>query len=685
MKKILLFILIAGLAAFSGTLFAQAKHFAMFEHFTQASCGPCAAQNPAMQATLNANVGRVHHIAYHTSWPGVDPMNAYNPTQVADRVTYYGVTGVPDVIGQGNQYEGSPTGVTQALVDNFAADPAPIRVIVKETSNGVARTVKVKVFTVDTVPSGNYKIRLAVLEEWIHYATPPGSNGEKDFPDVFRKMLPSTAGDAFVPPAIGDSVTFTYTYNLDLTKWDTTQIYSCAFIQNETNKNILNSGSSIDPTWELVGIDPTFRKGTLGDVKSFHYKVHNLGNAPELFRFKLASKQPTGWNAGFTLLGQNYSDSVDISVPAKSTSDLIVNATIGTGVGIASYGISMKSLVNTGFAPITLNSFVMSGVKEMLINNDGGWGDGSGLSTLSFQQKYIDALVYSGSTAYGVVDLTTFKKAYKYDCLSDVANYFFNVGWSFPAFTDESVAIFKSELNAGKRMLVSGQDIGWDTWTAAASGGHGTDSTKAFYTNYLGAHFISDGTTANNQYIANATDPDFGLVPTSPLTNVYGGTNFFPDEINAVGVGANIFYYNTGLTKIGGVKATNGTWKTVYLATSLEMMSSDVSRNELIKKARIWFGGTPVDVDPLASKTGHLGQNYPNPANQQTTILLNSINNDMTIEVADLMGRTIMNVPVAEGSTRVGISTSGIQNGLYFYRLVSNGRVIETKRMEVQK
>ena len=85
MKKILLFILIAGLAAFSGTLFAQAKHFAMFEHFTQASCGPCAAQNPAMQATLNANVGRVHHIAYHTSWPGVDPMNAYNPTQVADR------------------------------------------------------------------------------------------------------------------------------------------------------------------------------------------------------------------------------------------------------------------------------------------------------------------------------------------------------------------------------------------------------------------------------------------------------------------------------------------------------------------------------------------------------------------------------------------------------------------------
>ena len=685
MKKSVLFMLVAAFTGFSTMLFAQAKHYAIFEHFTQASCGPCAAQNPAMQATLNANVGRVHHISYHTSWPGVDPMNAYNATQVADRVTYYGVTGVPDVVGQGNQYEGSPTGVTQALVDNFASDPAPIRVIVKETSNGTTRTVKVKVFTVDVVPAASYKIRLAVLEQWIHYASPPGSNGEKDFPDVFRKMVPSTAGDAFVPAALGDSVTHTYTYNLDLVKWDTTQIYSLAFIQNDATKGILNSGSSIDPDWELVGVDPTFKKGTTGDIKTFHYQVHNLGGAAELFRFKLISAQPVGWNADFTIHGSTQSDSVDISIPAKTTYDLVVSTTIGSGAGIGTYAISMKSLVNTQFASVTLKSFVMSGVKEMIINNDGGWGDGSGLSSASFQQKYIDALVYSGSTAYGVVDLTTYKKASKYDCLSDVVNYFFNVGWSFPAFTDESVAIFKPELNAGKRMLVSGQDIGWDVWTAAASGGHPTDSTKAFYTNYLGAHFNSDGTTANNQYIANATDPDFGTVPTSPLTNVYGGTNFFPDEINAVGVGSNIFYYNTAQTKIGGVKATNGTWKTVYLSTSLEMMSSDVARNELIKKARIWFGGTPVGVPADQVKTAKLGQNFPNPASGQTTILLSAIDRDMMIEVTDLMGRTLMNVPVPSGATQVQLSTSALTNGLYLYRLVSNGRVVETKRMEVVK
>jgi len=96
MKKIYILILAAMLTGFSNHLFAQARRFPLIEHFTQASCSPCAQQNPFLQAVLDVNRGAVNHIAYHTSWPGVDPMNAYNPTEVADRVSYYGVNGVPD-------------------------------------------------------------------------------------------------------------------------------------------------------------------------------------------------------------------------------------------------------------------------------------------------------------------------------------------------------------------------------------------------------------------------------------------------------------------------------------------------------------------------------------------------------------------------------------------------------------
>lgn len=683
MKKTLLIISLILLPALSVNLMAQAKKYVIFEHFTQASCGPCASQNPAMQATLNANVGRVHHIAYHTSWPGYDPMNLYNPSQVSDRVSYYGVTGVPDVVALGNKYQGSPTGVTQTLVDNLASDASPIRVIVTESSNGTTRTVLVKVFTVDSVAAVNHKVRVAVLESMINYTTPPGSNGEKNFPNVFRKMIPSTAGETFLLPALGDSAEFTFTYDLDLATWDTTRIYTCAFIQNDITKEILNSGSTLDPHWELVGVGQNFKIGYPGEVIQFTYKVINLSGEAESFRFKLNAPLQGDWAANFSIDGTMYADSVDLLIPGKTTYDLLVNVSVGSIASLGEYGISMQSLDNPQFAAVVLKSHVIYGVYELIINNDGGWGDGTGgLTPASFQQKYIDGLEYAGSDGYGVLDMTSFKKGYAANCLTNVTNYYFNVGWSFPSFTDESAAIFTAELNAGKNLLVSGQDVGWDTWDGS---GNGTAATKAFYTNFLCAQYLNDGSSSDNQYIANTEDTLFGAIPTSPLTNVYGGSNFFPDEIKAVGLGTEIFYYNTAKTKKGAVRATNGTWKTVYLAASLEQMSNADARNELIKVAHDWFGGSPwTGIDPVkGTKSAHLGQNYPNPSGTATTIPLSGIDRRMTIQLLDITGRIMTSTEVNPGSQVVVLETAQLQTGLYLYRLVDNGKVLETRRMQV--
>jgi hypothetical protein len=96
MKKTFTFltILLAGSLAF-----AQSQRLVMVEGFSQASCGPCASQNPALNAALSAaGTSTVVSIKYQTSWPGVDPMNAQNPTEVAARVSYYNISGVPDRI-----------------------------------------------------------------------------------------------------------------------------------------------------------------------------------------------------------------------------------------------------------------------------------------------------------------------------------------------------------------------------------------------------------------------------------------------------------------------------------------------------------------------------------------------------------------------------------------------------------
>jgi hypothetical protein len=103
MKKSLLLVAIA---INTGTILAQSQRLVFVEEFTQASCGPCAAANPAFNTLLSANSSKAVSVKYQVSWPGTDPMNAQNPTEVASRVAYYGVSGVPDARMDGNVVAG---------------------------------------------------------------------------------------------------------------------------------------------------------------------------------------------------------------------------------------------------------------------------------------------------------------------------------------------------------------------------------------------------------------------------------------------------------------------------------------------------------------------------------------------------------------------------------------------------
>jgi hypothetical protein len=689
-KNLHILILAIFVTGISFTAFPQARKYVMIEHFTQASCGPCAQQNPFLQAILNVNRGSIHHIAYHTSWPGVDPMNAYNPTQVADRVTYYGVSGVPDCFMLGNQFHGGPASFTQNMINDAATDPAAIRVLVKETSNGVTRTVKVKVVTFDTVPVASYKIRVAVCEKWINYTTPPGSNGEKNFPDVFRKMLPGSSGDVFTPAALGDTASFTYTYALDLTHWDTTQIYSIAFIQNETTKEILNSGSSFNPGWELAPMGSAFVAGLSGDVKTFNYTLFNFKNTDDNFSVKVLSTHPSDWSTEFEINGVTYMDSVNLPIPANSSVLMHVNITLGDHAGLGNYTISMKSLSTTDYDAEQLNAYIISQVHELIVNNDGMWGDG--LATYSpsdFQQIYANALAYAGNPDYyAITRIGALEKGQLNNALTTVWNYYFNISWTFPALTDKSVACLKSELDAGKNLFISGQDVGWDVFTSESNGGHPTPNTQSFYNNYMDANWLNDGAMTDNQLIANPADSVFGAVNNSALIAPYGSTYFFPDEIqlNNASIGHEIFYYNAAHSIVSGVRATNGTWKVVYLAPAPEMIGDTIVRREIIKIAHDWFGSSTAGIIENSKNSESLSQNVPNPCNSTTAIQFNLPSSEqVSLDLYDIDGRAvqhILNGINPAGNHQVNINTSSLNAGVYYYTLqTSSGKL--TRKMIV--
>jgi hypothetical protein len=129
MKKI--FTSAAVIFAFAGTANSQAARFV-----------PCAAQNPAFESgILNPNPDKVRHIAFHTSWPGVDPMYTHIAAENDARTTYYGVSGVPDMYMNGNQKNAQPGGFSQADVDWQFSLGSPIKIKVTEVDNGGDRDV----------------------------------------------------------------------------------------------------------------------------------------------------------------------------------------------------------------------------------------------------------------------------------------------------------------------------------------------------------------------------------------------------------------------------------------------------------------------------------------------------------------------------------------------------------------
>lgn len=244
MKKILLSLVLA--AGF--TSFAQ-QRMVLIESFSQASCGPCAAANPALTTLLDANTAKAIGIKYQVSWPGYDPMNEQYPTGPEVRRTYYNVTGVPD-----RMLDGSPTASTnptQAEIDNRYAVAAPVTMTINHSlsSNFTTADVTVTITAPAVWNPTNTVLHLAMIEKSIDFSTPPGTNGELSFHNVVRKMYNNESGTAVVASnfsTAGGSQTFTFTgLQVPSYIYDLSEVGFVAWVQNTTTKEVYQAGISL--------------------------------------------------------------------------------------------------------------------------------------------------------------------------------------------------------------------------------------------------------------------------------------------------------------------------------------------------------------------------------------------------------------------------------------------------------
>ncbi len=248
MKKYCL--VISVLIALSISVFGQTQRFVLFEEFTNASCSPCASQNPAFDNLLTINAAKCTSIKYHTSWPGTDPMYTHNPTDCGTRVTYYGVSGVPYAVMDGtpvsgSNYLGAPSNTTQAKIDAEYAITSPFELSINQRLSSGNDTLYVTMLGKATAAvSGVLAAHCGILEKHIHFATAPGTNGEKDFYNVMVKMMPTAAGTS-LPTSfqVGDYFVIEYAWKL-ANVYNINELSVVGFIQNVQTKAVFQAANT---------------------------------------------------------------------------------------------------------------------------------------------------------------------------------------------------------------------------------------------------------------------------------------------------------------------------------------------------------------------------------------------------------------------------------------------------------
>ncbi len=219
----------------------------LFEAFTSTTCAPCASQNPSLDAFVQARFDTVVAIKYHVWWPSPgDPMYMANINQNSARVFTYSITSVPclQIDGVHQQISGYTT--LSNLLNPYntrLSKGAPLSLSVTDVrlpGDTIKSTVTLNIVA-PLSPTANYRLKISAIERKITYATPPGSNGETIFYDVFRKAYPSTYGSS-IPLTPGNYV-YEFKYKRE-SNWIDSMMYTAAFVQEEVTREVMNCAKS---------------------------------------------------------------------------------------------------------------------------------------------------------------------------------------------------------------------------------------------------------------------------------------------------------------------------------------------------------------------------------------------------------------------------------------------------------
>jgi hypothetical protein len=478
-----------------------------------------------------------------------------------------------------------------------------------------------------------------MTEKEIHYATAPGSNGEKDFHWVARKSFPDlTNGTAMANTwTIGQTQTFTIACAVPSYIWDKSQVEMVGFIQDDANKKVLQAGlAQANPLTNdakasaFGGVDPVICGTTLNPQAIVTNNGSNAITSMTINPYLNTTAQTPFVYTGNIAAGATSTIALNPVTVAGGANTFSINITQvngGTDNNIGNNTKKQAFSVVTSYSPApivqTYSFVVFPGTGWILVNTDGG-------SATNTWQRTTSAGAF-GIAPAGCAKYNFYNNANVGDVDELIMPAMSLTGITSPMLTfDVAKAAYiesgmTSPLNDKLEVLVS-TDCGAN-WTTVYSkddaGGLTTAPSVSVAFTPTGAQWRSE--SINLAAYANEAE----VLVKFAATNDYGN-NLYMDNINLS-----------------------------ETATSIKIIDANFASVEM----------------------------FPNPSSTETSLQINLINSsDVTINVLNNVGQVVYQNKslLNAGSNSVNIDTRNFAAGIYNVVVASQDGSV-TKKLSVVK
>lgn len=647
----------------------------LLEDYTGVNCQYCPDGHVIMDALKEAEPERMVLLGIHAGGFAVP-----SPTQFDFRTTwgttmnnFFAVNSYPAGVLDRHTFP-APAGLAQGRgywetsAQALYSMSSPVNLGVSTTYDAGTRelVVKVELLYTDNSPGGNDYINVLIKEGGFigSQISTAGNIPNYQHDNVFRVNITDTWGDEVTGTNAGSSVIREYTYTLP----ETYVAENCdviAFVGEYQSdiyqaREVPLTGGTTLVIGDLTDVAQPYAGGTEAMPSTFTSGLTNLlGEDAEYHIVLTALNEPWGWQGSFTIAGGAPTNDATVAVPEGTDPVIQVSVVPGGGVGIGHYELRVTSTAEPD-APALVQEFkVIAGVHDLVVTSPLP-------EAVSAEARYITGLEDAGNVRHAAVDRNDFIRFAQADALGEVINIYRNISWTFPSLVDAEVAVLGNMMDNGVNLFIAGQDIGWDQ--SGADGAYGTAATQAFYTNYMLAEYVADGSTTNTPVNFVDADEVFGELANSTLANVFAG-NTYPEEITPIAPATAIFNYGT-TTKIGGLRAQTTNYKLVYFGVGPEQFSNATIGTDIVRLSHDWFYGVTSDISEMNHDLT-LGSPYPVPTSGLVTLPLNDLTVNATLSIHDATGRKVMERAIAANTNQLQLDLSGLSNGLYVCRLNS--------------